>query len=444
MERHFWHVLVRWLFAVSPVFAAGAAQSAAMASAENAVRSVRQPNVVLIVADDQAWTDYSFMGHKTIRTPSLDRLAAQGIVFTRGYVPSSLCRPSLASIITGLYAHQHGLTCNDPPDGLSAAERLRQRREQIAKMDALVPLPRLLASKGYLSLQTGKWWEGDFRRGGFTHGMTHGDPARGGRHGDEGLKIGRQGLQPIYDFLDRAGDRPFFIWYAPMMPHEPHNPPPKLLEHYRTKTDSLPVARYWAMCEWFDQTCGQLLDYLDKKHLADSTLVVFLADNGWIQEPEKGGYAPKSKRSPYDGGLRTPIILRWPGRLTLRRDERTPVMSIDLAPTILAACGLKPTPEMQGVNLLDAGALAGRKSIFGEVFTHSALDIHRPVANLQYRWCVEGRWKLIVPQQANVPDARPELYDLMADPHEAQDRADAQPDQLARLRRQIDAWWPAQ
>ena len=188
-----------------------------------------------------------------------------------------------------------------------------------------------------------------------------------------------------------------------MMPHEPHNPPPKLLENYRTKTDSLPVARYWAMCEWFDQTCGQLLDYLDKRNLAESTLVVFLADNGWIQNPDKGGYAPKSKRSPYDGGLRTPIILRWPGHLAPRRDERTPVMSIDLAPTILAACGLRPTPEMQGVNLLDADALAGRKIIFGEVFTHSALDIHRPVTNLQYRWCIEGRWKLIVPHAGQRP-----------------------------------------
>jgi uncharacterized sulfatase len=400
------------------------------------------PNVVLIIADDQAWTDFGFMGHPAIRTPRLDRLASEGVVFTRGYVPSSLCRPSLASIITGLYAHQHGLTCNDPPDGLPAAERLRQRREQIAKIDGLATLPRLLASKGYLSLQTGKWWEGDYRRGGFTHGMTHGDPARGGRHGDDGLKIGRQGLQPIFDFLDRAGGRPFFLWYAPMMPHEPHNPPPELLEKYRAKTDSLQVARYWAMCEWFDRTCGELLDYLDKKDLSRSTLVVFLADNGWIQNPDKGGYAPKSKQSPYEGGLRTPIIVRWPGHLTPRRDERTPVVSIDLAPTILAACGLKPTPEMQGVSLLDSDALARRKAIFGEVFAHSAVDIHRPAANLRYRWSSDGRWKLILPYSANVPGARPELYDLLADPHETQDRAEARPDEVARLRRQIEAWWP--
>ena len=95
--------------------------------------------------------------------------------------------------------------------------------------------------------------------GGFTAGMTHGDPAKGGRHGDEGLKIGRQGLQPIYDFLEANKGKPFFLWYAPMLPHQPHNPPERLLAKYRDKTDSLFVAKYWAMCEWWDETCGELL-----------------------------------------------------------------------------------------------------------------------------------------------------------------------------------------
>ncbi|MGQ9576857.1 MAG: sulfatase family protein [Thermoguttaceae bacterium] len=402
------------------------------------------PNVVLIISDDQGWEDFGFMGHPIIQTPNLDRLASQSLVFTRGYVPSSLCRPSLASILTGLYAHQHGITCNDPPDGLLAPERLRQRRQQIARIDSLPTLPRLLGAQGYLSFQAGKWWEGDYRRGGFTHGMTHGDPARGGRHGDEGLKIGRQGLDPIFQFLREAAGRPFFIWYAPMMPHEPHNPPASLLDKYRAKTDSLHLARYWAMCEWFDQTCGQLLDYLDRGGLAEKTLVVFVVDNGWIQDPERRGFAPKSKRSPYDGGLRTPILLRWPGRIAPRKDDRSLAMSIDLAPTILAACGLKPTGPMQGIDLLDSAAVARREMIFGEVFTHSAVDIRRPAANLQYRWCRDRRWKLILPHAANVPGGQPELYDLLADPHETANLAGSHPDVVGRLRGRIDTWWPAQ
>jgi uncharacterized sulfatase len=365
------------------------------------------------------------------------------MVYTRGYVPSSLCRPSLAAMVTGLYPHQHKITCNDPPLGLAQAEFLTLRYRQIANIDRVPTLPRLLAPQGYLSLQTGKWWEGHYSRGGFTHGMTHGDTARGGRHGDEGLKIGRTGMQPIFGFLEEAGDRPFFIWYAPFLPHSPHNPPERLLAKYRDKTESLHVAQYWAMCEWFDETCGELLDQLDEKGLTENTLVAFVVDNGWIQSADAPRFAPRSKRSQYDGGIRTPIMLRWPGRIKPGRDEKTPVISIDLAPTILAACGLEATDAMQGVNLLDAEALARRKAIFGEVFEHNAVDVDDPASSLDWRWCVEGPWKLILPEARNMPDGPVELYNVIDDPYEKQNLATAQPDRVARLRELIDGWWPA-
>lgn len=416
-------------------------------------RASDPPNIVLIISDDQAWGDFGFMGHPVIQTPNLDRLAAESLVFTRGYVPSSLCRPSLASIITGLYPHQNKITGNDPPwpKGMkgqwAAAGKdpgfLATRQKMIDFIDRVPTLPKMLAKQEYLSMQTGKWWEGNYRRGGFTSGMTHGDPKRGGRHGDVGLKIGRQGMKPIYDFIDDAGRRPFFLWYAPFLPHAPHTPPKKYLDKYVDKTDSIHVARYWAMCEWFDDTCGQLLDYLDKKHIADNTIVLFLVDNGWIQMPDKPRYAPKSKRSPYDGGLRTPIMIRWPKHVEPRRDETSLAISVDLAPTILAACDLKPTPQMQGINLLDRQKVAARKAIFGEVFEHNAVDINRPAANLMYRWCIDGKWKLIVPNAANVPDEQVDLFDLQADPHETKNQADQNPDRVAALRSMIDAWWPA-
>jgi uncharacterized sulfatase len=404
--------------------------------------TAKLPNVVLIIGDDQAWGDFGFMGHPVIETPRLDRLASQSLVFTRGYVPSSLCRPSLASIATGLYPHQHKITSNDPPLGLPKQEFLRQRREQIANIDRVPTLPRLLGERGYVSFQTGKWWEGNHRRGGFTSGMTHGDPARGGRHGDAGLKIGREGMQPIYEFIESAGDRPFFIWHAPFLPHTPHNPPPELLAKYVDKTASIHVARYWAMCEWFDRTCGELLDYLDRKGLAEKTLVLFVTDNGWIQRPDAGGYAPRSKRSPNEGGIRTPIMLRWPGRIEPRVDRETSAISIDLAPTILRACGLEPTGEMQGLDLLDREALARREAIFGEIFTHNAVDIDVPASSLQYRWCIAGPWKVILPHPANEPGAPVQLFDVMRDPHEQNNLAPMQPERVAAMKRRIEAWWP--
>jgi arylsulfatase A-like enzyme len=303
----------------------------------------------------------------------------------------------------------------------------------------------MLAPAGYTSFQAGKWWEGHACRcGGFTAAMTHGDPARGGRHGDDGLAIGRQGLKPVTDFIDQAAaaKKPFFVWYAPMMPHTPHTPPERLLAKYRGKTPSAFVAKYWAMCEWFDETVGDLLGHLDRAKLAESTLVVYLHDNGWIQDPDKNNFAAKSKRSPYDGGLRTPIILRWPGRVP-PGERDTLASSIDLVPTALTAAGVKLPPELPGKNLLDAAALTGRDAVFGAIFEHNAIDIRKPAANLQYRWVVVGPRKLIVPNPARVPAGRPELYDLAADPTETRDLAASAPADLARLRARLDAWWPA-
>ncbi|MGQ9590553.1 MAG: sulfatase family protein, partial [Planctomycetota bacterium] len=411
----------------------------ALAAAEAAPRET-PPNVLLIISDDHGSSDYGFLGSPHVRTPNLDRLASQSLVFPRGYVPSSLCCPSLATIITGLYPHQHKITSNDPPapPGTARAEFYRSKefldgREAMNRhLEAVPTLPRLLASRGYASLQTGKWWQGDYRRGGFTHGMTE-----GARHGDKGLEIGRKTLEPIREFLDaaRRDGKPFFIWYAPMMPHEPHDPPERILARYRDVAPSPHLARYWAMVEWFDETCGQVLRLLEERGLAENTLVIYLADNGWTQNPDGPG-SVRSKSTPYDAGLRTPILIRWPGRVSPGTSDR-PVLSVDLAPTILAAAGLAPSPEMPGRNLLDAEAVGRRGAIFGECFAHDAVDLDRPGRNLLWRWAVEGRWKLIVPAGAEPP----ELYDVLEDPGETKDLAKERPDIVERLRRNLDAWW---
>lgn len=409
----------------------------------------RPPNVVLIVSDDHAWTDYSFMGHPQVKTPRIDRLAAEGMTFRRGYVPSSLCSPSLASIITGLYAHQHRLTSNDPPGTAGGFARkvgdpdVREgRRRMVGFLGSAPTIPRLLGDHGYATFQAGKWWGGSYRDGGFSEGMTHGDPERGGRHGDVGLEIGRKSMRPVLDFIDRSvdADRPFFVWYAPMMPHQPHTPPERLLAKYLDKAPSPHIARYWAMIEWFDETCGELLDHLDARKVAEDTIVIYLADNGWIQDPDAARFAPRSKQSPYDGGLRTPIIVRWPRKVRPREVDR-PVSSIDVLPTILGAAGLKPTAEMTGVDLRDERAVAARTAVFGEIFTHDAVDLDRPAASLRYRWVVAGDWKLIVPDPRNAPAEAPLLFNVAADPGEALERAADEPDRVAELTRLLDGWW---
>lgn len=412
----------------------------------------KPPNIVYIISDDQTWTDYSFMGHKIIETPNIDKLAKESLTYTHGYVPSSLCCPSLATMITGLYPRQSKITSNEPPippSGKRSPEYAKRFADQVALIDKGPSLARMLKAEGYVSHQSGKWWQGHYSRGGFTHGMTHGDPKRGGRHGDVGLKIGRDGMEPIYDFIEEAGDKPFFIWYAPFLPHTPHNPPKRLFDKYAAKVDSPHVARYYAMVEWFDETVGDLVNHIDKKGLGKDTIFIYVTDNGWIQNPKARGYDLKSKRSQYDGGTRTPIMVRWTGKVK-PAISTTPVSSIDMVPTVLHALGMKPTAEMRGLNLLDEKAINARKFLYGEIFLHNAVDTHDPSKNLTYRWGIEAGWKLILPHKENVTTRAAkgasgsgdiELYHLAKDPHETKNLAKQNPEKVAHLRKLINAEW---
>lgn len=403
------------------------------------------PNVVMIVSDDHHWADYGFMGHPQIATPHLDKLAKESLTFPRGYVPSSLCGPSLASIITGRFPHEHRITSNDPAKPAKIVQKsfhrsdafIAGRKRMVEHLAEWPTLPKLLGNSGYLSLQTGKWWLGDYSTGGFTHGMT-----KGGRHGDAGLEIGRKTMQPIRDFITGAKkeSKPFFIWYAPLLPHDPHTPPERLLAKYRDKTPSLHVAKYWAMVEWFDETCGELMDILDEQGLAENTIVLYVADNGWITDPKTGRYDPRSKQSPYDGGLRSPIMVRWPGKLAPARIE-TPVSSLDLFPTILKACGVQAPKDLPGIDLADTTEVKARKSITGECFTHNFVDQEKPASSLRWRWIIDDGWKLILPAPQN-EKGEPELYQIGNDPHEERNLAAAEPDRVASLRQKLDAWWP--
>jgi arylsulfatase A-like enzyme len=423
-------------YPVGPVFVALIA--VLLSAAPPPAVAADRPNVVLIISDDQGWNDFGFMGSAIVNTPNLDRLAARSAVFPNGYVPTSLCRASLATLMTGLYGSQHKICCNDFP---TAADRSATH----PFIQRVPTVPRLLRDAGYLCLQTGKFWEGHFSNAGFTDGMTE-----KGRHGDHGLVIGRKTMQPVYDFIDRstAQDQPFFVWYAPMMPHTPHNPPKRLLAKYRDQVESLHVAAYYAMCEWMDETVGQLLGFLDQRKLTDDTLIVFITDNGWIQDPAaKSKFDVRSKRSPYDAGLRTPVLIAWPGNVKAGRYADL-VTSMDLSATILTACGVRPPSTMQGTSLLKVAAgerQLQRDAVFGEIYTHDATSVDKPELSMTHKWVRSRNLKLIQPEPGRT-DAMPveaELYDLETDPHEARNLAAERPGDVRRLRQQIEAWWKA-
>lgn len=425
------------------------------------------PNIIFILSDDQAWTDYSFMGHPHIQTPNIDQLARESLTFTRGYTTAPVCSPSLASIITGLYPHQHGITGNDPKfayqgDGPKYREdwleqRLPHNQPFIDNFNSNPTLPELLKQKGYVSFQSGKWWEGSWEDAGFTDGMTYGDPAHGGRHGDEGLKIGREGLDPVFNFIDDAGSKntPFFIWYAPFLPHTPHNPPDSLLQKYIDKAPTESIAKYWAMCEWFDITVGQLLGGIKDRGMEQNTLVVYVCDNGWIQNPDGNGYMWPSKQSPYDKGIRTPIMYKWPGKIKPRLDTSHFVSSIDMVPTALKAVAIKPTKDMQGINVLDENKLTKREAIFSQDSHHDMVDLDKPGLSLEHRIMLKSPWKLIVPVDSEsagemssggggnfIPVIEDiELYNVMEDPYEERNVAEQNEKLVKKLKKELNKWW---
>jgi uncharacterized sulfatase len=208
------------------------------------------------------------------------------------------------------------------------------------------------------------------------------------------------------------------------------------------------------MVEWFDETCGQLLDRLDTRGLAANTLVVYVGDNGWIQRPDAPGFAPRSKQSANEGGVRQPIIFRWPGVIAPGHRGEQLCSSVDIMPTALAAAGVAIPDHLPGYNLLPilrSGEPTPRRVVFGETFAHDVADIDRPEASLLYRWVIERQWKLLLTYDGQVgryarhhprTEKGPQLFDLLADPHEERNLAASHPELVGRLADRLQAWWP--
>lgn len=406
------------------------------------------PNIVWMISDDQAYSDYGFMGNHAVQTPHLDRLAEQGARFPNGYLPESVCRPTLASIVTGLHPHQTGITFNHPP------QKIGEGRHAADYLIRQVPtIPRMLKSVGYVSFQTGKWWEGHYHNGGFDEGMTLGAQhwierdfglreAHG--NGDAGLMIGRRTMEPIGLFLDRHGDKPFFLWYAPFLPHTPHNAARKYLDLYEDNPRlPLHMKRYYANITWFDETVGQLVAMLEDRDLVSNTLFVFVADNGFV--PRKNpppGYTNRSKKSPYEYGVRTPILLSWEGHIVPATYTEL-VSALDIVPTTLAAAGVESEKKLPGISLLPAAkgqAELPKRPMFGATYRHQCKRFEHPEEEVVTRWVRLDNLKLIEPVSA--PN-KPMLFNVVEDPHERINLAgrDDYAEAVAKRQRLLDEWW---
>ena len=290
-----------------------------------------KPNIVLIVADDLGWTDLEYMGSKYYETPELNKLANQGMVFTNAYASASNCAPSRACMLSGLYSPRHGVYTVSPSDrGHEKTRQLIPIENTRFLSPEIYTLPQMLKSAGYVTGSFGKWHIGedptsqgiDINIG----GSKRGNPGKDGyfspykidniEDGPEGEYLTDRLTSESISFIEEHKDTSFFLYLPFYTVHTPIMGKESLIERYENKETYGGHSRpdYAAMIYSLDQNIGRLLEKLDRLQLSDNTLVIFTSDNGGLlpiteQRPLRAG-----KGSYYEGGIKVPLIMRWPGK----------------------------------------------------------------------------------------------------------------------------------
>lgn len=440
------------------------------------------PNVVLIIADDLGWPYLGFLGDENVITPNMDIIGNGGAVFEVGHSTSNHCRPTLQSLITGLYPVQYEARANaiaekamqgtPLPEGVDTVheKNILHRQYETSAIKQFATLPRILADAGYVSHQSGKWWEQSYAHGGFTHGMTEtwdwSDAADLGDRwfftfmGGRGNEIGRSTMEPVESFIRDHAEQPFFLWYGPALPHTPLNAPDQFYKYYEDRDDLSESAKlYYANIAWFDWGVGQLLDTLRDERVMDNTLIVYVNDNGWEQEGDveysdnhitlaNGG--PRGKGSFFETGFRTPIIFYWKGKITAVRNTETLASAIDIMPTILDFVGVNVPADLPGYSLkpkISGEDLNGPRDFFvGRMTQHRAgtdfrgnpndtTDDHMGAALAGY-YRRDLNWHFVW-----LPDSNETaLYDLRNDPGQLTDASAAHPAMVEAFKTDIQSW----
>ena len=440
------------------------------------------PNVVLIIADDLGWPYLGFLGDENVITPNMDLLGRGGAVFEVAHATSNFCRPTLQTLITGLYPVQYEqraaeiadnqMTSKPLPEGVDTPGENMMLRQQYhtSAIEQFDTLPRVLAEQGYVSHQSGKWWEQSWAHGGFTAGMTDswkwsdaedlGDRWFFTFMGGRGNEIGRETMAPVTDFIRDNAEQPFFVWYGPALPHTPLNAPDRFYKYYADRDDLSESAKlYYANIHWFDWGVGQVIDTLREERLLDNTLIVYVNDNGW-EQPADVEYAdnpitfanggPRGKGSFFATGLRTPLIFYWRGRITPVRDQESLASALDIMPTILDYAGASVSDDLPGYSLRQAiegsDLLEPRNALIGRLTQHRAGTNFRgepddatrdpmgaPMVGYYRR---DLKWYFVwLPQSGETA-----LYHVIDDPGQTDDRSAANPALIEAFKADINTW----
>jgi arylsulfatase A-like enzyme len=429
-------VLRLFLSAVLSLAAVLALSPTALHAAAPKPAAAGKPSILIILADDLGRGEYSAFGTKDIRTPNVDRLCREGLSFQNFYANSCVCSPTRAALLTG---------CHPDRVGVPGVIREEMPLDSWGYLSARATLlPQVLRHAGYHSAIVGKWHLGigspntPTERGfDFFHGFL-GDMMDDYwshlRHGQNFMRRNLQVIDPQGHATDiftdwacaylaeRAATRePFFLYLAYNAPHNPIQPPPEWLAKVKQREAGITErrAKLVALIEHLDAGVGRVLDTLDRLQLADNTLVLFTSDNGgMLSDGACNGPWRSGKTHMYEGGLRVPGIVRWPGKTKPGSSTAHVALSMDIFATSCAVAGVTPPADIDGVSFLP--------TLLGQPQSAAPRDLYfvRREGGLLYcgktiEALIHGEWKLVL----DSPFAPLELYNLTRDPHETTDLA---------------------
>ena len=425
-------------------------------------RRKQKPNIVFILADDQGWKDAGFMGSKFYETPAIDRLAASGKIFTNAYSNAPNCAPSRAALLTGLYSPRTGIyTVGSSERGKSVYRRLIPIPNKTILDTSFTTIAEVLKQNGYVCASIGKWHLGeDPLTGPLNQGF---DKNIGGWHlghpksyfspyGNPALEDGSKGeyltdrlTEEAIKFIKENRSKPFFLYFPHYAVHTPLQGKDSIIQKFKNKPpdgeQKNPV--YASMVKSLDESVGKIVQTLSDLDIVKNTLVIFTSDNG--------GYGPATSMKPlrgskgmlYEGGIREPFIVSWPGRIKAGKKSEEPILFIDLFPTLLRITHSKYNKEIpfDGIaldKLFLKNQPLGKRPLFWYFPAYlerykGVPDIWRttPVAAVRY-----GDWKLI----RFFEREEPELYNLKEDIGETNDLSKKYPEQRVELDSILHYW----
>lgn len=447
-----WLLWLAWELVWSPLLALTAAPKE------------RPPNVIVILVDDLGWADLGCYGNRFHETPHIDQLAREGVRFTSAYSACTVCSPTRASLLTGKYPARLHLT-----DWISGHPRPHAALRVPDWVQSLPHNERTLATAlhdiGYRSASIGKWHLGntnsypenhgfDVNQGGYERGQppSYHAPYRIPTLSEDqpGHFLTDRESEEAIRFIEQNRDRPFFLYLPHYAVHTPLAGKSNVVAKYQAKTkvrgesDRVQNPVYAALLESVDTSLGKIREALARLNLSDQTVILFTSDNGGLilggnQAPTSNAPLRSGKGSPYEGGVRVPLIALWPHVTPAGAVCAIPVITPDLYPTVLGISGARQAPEGV-VDGMDLRPLLRNPSQSSLIMRRRALFWHyphyHPGGSTPYGAIREGNYKLI----ETFEKGDLELYDIVKDLGEARNLAKERPEVAARLLRKLRQW----